>query len=223
LLAVHGAFARLALDRAELQSLGVEQVERLVERLVPDVGHLDLRVADPDAEDDRRVTRALEVRAGPLVDHATDQVHWLGDSLDGTLARVRRAERPRYGYYLDHLADAVATALVGLGLGLSAHMHLTAGLVLVIAYLALSINSYLETQALGRFTLGYGRLGPTEARLALIALLSAVALGAEVSLLGLTLLDLVALGGAGMMAVALAGRAFGNLRALAEREPYAAP
>ena len=50
-------------------------------------------------------------------------------------------------------------------------MHLAAGLVLVIAYLALSINSYLETQALGRFSLGYGRLGPTEARLALIALL----------------------------------------------------
>ena len=105
-------------------------------------------------------------------------VHWFGDSLDGTLARVRRAERPRYGYYLDHLADAAATALVGLGLGLSAHMHLAAGLVLVIAYLALSINSYLETQALGRFTLGYGRLGPTEARIGLIALLAAVALGA---------------------------------------------
>jgi phosphatidylglycerophosphate synthase len=150
-------------------------------------------------------------------------VHWLGDSLDGTLARVRRAERPRYGYYLDHLADAVATALVGLGLGLSAHMHLAVGLVLVIAYLALSINSYLETQALGRFSLGYGRLGPTEARLALIALLAAVALGAEVSVFGLTLLDLVALGAAGAMAVALAGRAFGNLRLLAEREPYAAP
>src|SRR3954449_3484105 len=125
----------------------------------------------------------LWVCAGLLV------VHWLGDSLDGTLARVRAAERPRYGYYVDHLADAVATALVGLGLGLSAEMHLAAGLVLVIAYLALSINSYLETQALGRFTLGYGRLGPTEARLALIGLLSAVACGVEVSVLGLTLLD----------------------------------
>jgi archaetidylinositol phosphate synthase len=147
-------------------------------------------------------------------------VHWLGDSLDGTLARVRRAERPRYGYYLDHLADAFATALVGLGLGLSAHMHLTAGLVLVIAYLALSINSYLETQALGRFTLGYGRLGPTEARLALIALLAAVALGAEVSFHGLTLLDLTALGAAGVMVLALAARAAGNLRVLAQREPY---
>ena len=150
-------------------------------------------------------------------------VHWFGDSLDGTLARVRRAERPRYGYYLDHLADAFATALIGVGLGLSAEMHLFAGLVLVIAYLALSINSYLETQALGRFSLGYGRLGPTEARLALIVLLSFVALGFEVSVLGLTLLDVVALGGAVVMVLALAARAFGNLRVLAEREPYTVP
>ena len=72
-------------------------------------------------------------------------------------------------------------------------MHLTAGLVLVIAYLALSINSYLETQALGRFTLGYGRLGPTEARLGLIALLAAVGARRRVAWRGLTLLDLAAL------------------------------
>src|SRR3954469_21830934 len=116
---------------------------------------------------------AFFVAAGLLV------VHWFGDSLDGTLARVRHAERPRYGYYLDHLADAAATALVGLGLGLSGEMHLAVALGLVIAYLALSINTYLETQALGRFTLGYGRLGPTEARLALFGLLAAVALGAH--------------------------------------------
>ena len=149
-------------------------------------------------------------------------VHWLGDSLDGTLARVRRAERPRYGYYLDHLADAVATALVGVGLGLSAHMHLAAGLVLVIAYLALSINSYLETHAFGRFRLGYGRLGPTEARLGLIALLAAVALGAEVTLGALTLLDVAALGAVAAMVLALTVRALGNLRTLAAREPYTA-
>src|SRR5204863_2217946 len=92
----------------------------------------------------------LWVASGLLV------VHWLGDSLDGTLARVRRAERPRYGYYLDHLADAVSTALIGLGLGLSAHMHLAVALALVVAYLAASINTYLETQALGRLRLGYG-------------------------------------------------------------------
>jgi archaetidylinositol phosphate synthase len=158
-----------------------------------------------------------------LVAAALLVVHWFGDSLDGTLARVRRAERPRYGYYLDHLADAVATALVGLGLGLSAHMHLFAGLVLVIAYLALSINSYLETQALGRFSLGYGRLGPTEARLGLIALLVVVACGVDVSVFGLTLLDVVALGAAGVMVLAGAARAVANLRVLAAREPYTAP
>src|SRR5687767_3299634 len=54
-------------------------------------------------------------------------VHWLGDSLDGTLARFRKHERPNYGYYVDHLADAAATAMIGIGLGLSDHMLLTTG------------------------------------------------------------------------------------------------
>src|ERR687895_1218316 len=89
-------------------------------------------------------------------------VHWLGDSLDGTLARVRGIERPKYGYYRDHLVDAVATALIGIGLGLSPHLPLASGMALVIAYFALSIYTYLETHALGVFRLGYGRLGPTE-------------------------------------------------------------
>jgi archaetidylinositol phosphate synthase len=178
---------------------------------------------------------ALAAAAGFAVAAATGRlwlcaallvVHWLGDSLDGTLARVRRAERPRDGYYLDHLADAAATALIGLGLGLSPHMHLAAALLLVIAYLALSINTYLETQALGRFTLGYGRLGPTEARLALIGLLAAVALGAHATAhilgLSLTLLDLAGGGAALVMLAAGCVRAFGNLRILAAREPYPA-
>ena len=76
-------------------------------------------------------------------------MHWLGDSLDGTLARVRRTERPTYGYYLDHLVDAVATAVIGIGLGLSPYMLLAVGFAIVVAYLVLSINTYLETQALG--------------------------------------------------------------------------
>jgi archaetidylinositol phosphate synthase len=105
-------------------------------------------------------------------------------------------------------------------------MHLAVALGLVIAYLALSINTYLETQALGRFTLGYGRLGPTEARLALLGLLAAVALGAHVAvpLLGttLTLLDVATGGAAVAMIVAGAVRAAGNLRTLARREPYPA-
>ena len=150
-------------------------------------------------------------------------VHWLGDSLDGTLARVRRIERPKYGYYLDHLVDAVATALIGIGLGLSPWMLLSVGLVIVIAYLVLSINTYLETHAFGVFTLGYGHFGPTEARLALIVLNTLLALGVglgfQVGGLGLTVLDLVGLAIAVAMAAALAGRAARNLRRLAELEP----
>jgi archaetidylinositol phosphate synthase len=154
-------------------------------------------------------------------------VHWLGDSLDGTLARVRRIERPKYGYYLDHLVDAVATALIGIGLGLSPWMLLSVGLLIVIAYLVLSINTYLETHAFGVFTLGYGGLGPTEVRLVLIALNTLIALGVglgfEVGGLGLTVLDLIGIGIAVVMAAGLAGRAARNLRRLAELEPAGKP
>ena len=156
-------------------------------------------------------------------------VHWLGDSLDGTLARVRRSERPRYGYYLDHLVDAVATALIGVGLGLSPYMLLVTGLVIVVAYLVLSINTYLETNVLGVFSLGYGRLGPTEARAGLIAVNTLLALGLAPSLpvagVGLGLLDLVGLGLAALMLAGLAVRAARNLRELARQEPaaHAAP
>jgi phosphatidylglycerophosphate synthase len=142
-------------------------------------------------------------------------LHWLGDSLDGTLARVRRSERPRYGYYLDHLVDAFATAAIGIGLGLSPYMLLAVGLAIVVAYLILSINTYLETHAFGVFTLGYGRFGPTEARLLLIAVNTLLVLG----VVGNGLLDLLGIGLAAVMIVALIGRAGRNLRRLAELEP----
>ena len=148
-------------------------------------------------------------------------VHWLGDSLDGTLARVRRSERPRYGYYLDHLVDAIATALIGVGLGLSPYMLLATGMVIVIAYLVLSINTYLETKVFGVFSLGYGRLGPTEARLALVAINTLLAFGVGPVVAGLSVLDVVVLGVAGAMAVALVVRALRNLRELARLEPQA--
>jgi archaetidylinositol phosphate synthase len=152
-------------------------------------------------------------------------VHWLGDSLDGTLARVRGIGRPRYGYYLDHLVDAVATAMIGIGLGLSPHMLLSVGTLLVVAYLVLSINVYLESQALGRFSIGYGRIGPTEARIGLIALNTALALGLDLRVtvagLGITALDVAGIAVAvGMLAI-LAVRARRNLRELSEAEPSA--
>ena len=152
-------------------------------------------------------------------------VHWLGDSLDGTLARVRRTERPRYGYYLDHLVDAVATALIGIGLGLSPHMLLATGLVLVLAYLVLSINTYLETNVLGVFSLGYGRLGPTEARLGLVAVNTVPALGLAPAVsvfgIGIGLLDVVGLALAALMLAGLGVRAARNLSELARLEPPA--
>src|SRR4051795_7220315 len=104
-------------------------------------------------------------------------VHWFGDSLDGTLARVRGIERPRYGYYLDHLVDAISTALIGIGLGLSPYMLLSVGTLIVVGYLVLSINVYLEAHTLGRFSIGYGFVGPTEMRLLLIVLNTALAIG----------------------------------------------
>ena len=141
-------------------------------------------------------------------------VHWFGDSLDGTLARVRRIERPTYGYYLDHMVDGLATAAIGVGLGLSGHMLLATGLVIVVAYLLLSINTYLETSAFGVFALGYGRFGPTEARVGLAALNVALFCGA-----GVQWLDVAGLAAAGGMVLMLLVRVARNLRVLAEREP----
>jgi archaetidylinositol phosphate synthase len=153
-------------------------------------------------------------------------VHWLGDSLDGTLARVRGIERPRYGYYLDHLVDAISTACIGIGLGLSPFMLLATGALIVVAYLVLSINVYLESYALGRFSIGYGRIGPTEVRLVLIALNVALALGAGLDFklagIGMTAFDVVGLGVAAVMCVLMVGRAAANLRRLSRDEPGAA-
>jgi len=152
-------------------------------------------------------------------------VHWLGDSLDGTLARVRGIERPRYGYYLDHLVDAVSTVCIGIGLGLSPFMLLSIGALIVVAYLVCSINVYLESQAFGRFSIGYGRIGPTEVRLILIALNTALALGVPLSFhiasLGLTVFDVAGLAIAAVMCALLFGRAVANLRALSHDEPAA--
>jgi phosphatidylglycerophosphate synthase len=152
-------------------------------------------------------------------------LQWVGDSLDGTLARVRKIERPTYGYYLDHLVDAIATAAIGIGLGLSPYMLLSIGTLIVVGYLVLSINVYLESFAFGRFNIGYGYVGPTEMRLILIALNTALALGSGLGFnlvgLDLTPLDLIGLAIVSVMAVLLVGRAGRNLRELAGREPAA--
>src|SRR5205809_6934443 len=128
-------------------------------------------------------------------------VQWLGDSLDGTLARVRGAERPRYGYYLDHVVDAFATAIIGLGLALSPYVNPCVALGVVVVYLALSINVYLESNVFGVFRLAYGRLGPTEVRIILIAVNAVLALIAPGPGLYLVASATVALLGVGMVAM----------------------
>jgi phosphatidylglycerophosphate synthase len=111
-------------------------------------------------------------------------VNWFGDSLDGTLARVRQIERPKYGYYIDHMVDAVNTAVIGAGVGLSPYVGLPIAMVLVILYLCLSINVYLESSVFGLFELGFGIFGPTEVRLLLV--LANTGLFAGASWAGLT-------------------------------------
>ncbi len=96
-------------------------------------------------------------------------LNWLGDSLDGTLARVRQQLRPRYGFYVDHMVDTFgALALMG-GLALSGYMHPWIALGLLVGFLMLSIQSYLATHALGEFRLSFWRFGPTELRILLSA------------------------------------------------------
>ena len=150
-------------------------------------------------------------------------VNWLGDSLDGTLARVRHTERPRYGYYLDHAVDAYATAAIGIGLGLSPYVSLGVALGLVVVYLWLSINVYLESTVFGAFRLAYGRLGPTEVRLILIAVNTGLALHHRVPWLAgvpiRPLADGLCIALALAMFALLVSRFTRNLRDLARLEP----
>ena len=105
-------------------------------------------------------------------------VHWFGDSLDGSLARFRRIERPRYGYFLDHSCDGLATLLILAGMGASPYIRMDVALVALAGYLLLSIHAYLAARVVGEFKLSYLSAGPTELRLMLIGMtLAMMALG----------------------------------------------
>src|SRR6202163_4677304 len=94
-------------------------------------------------------------------------LNWLGDSLDGTLARVRNRQGPRYGFYVDHMSDSFgAVALMG-GLAISGYMSPEVAIGLLIAFLMLSLQTYLATHTLGEFRLSFWRFGPTELRILL--------------------------------------------------------
>jgi len=95
-------------------------------------------------------------------------LNWLGDSLDGTLARVRRQERPRYGFYVDHMVDVLGAVALMCGLGASGLLHWPAAMAMLIAFLVLSSESYLAAYTLQCFELSQGIFGPTEIRILLI-------------------------------------------------------
>jgi archaetidylinositol phosphate synthase len=149
-------------------------------------------------------------------------INWFGDSLDGTLARVRQQQRPRYGFYLDHVVDvANATAMFG-GLACSGLMSPMLAAGLLVAYLLLSAESFLATHALGVFRIAFGGFGPTELRIVLSVGALTVLVKPMASPLGLGPWRLFDVGGSvavAGMAIVFVLSAIRNARALAALEP----
>ena len=94
-------------------------------------------------------------------------LNWFGDSLDGTIARARNCQRPRYGFYVDHMIDSFGAVFLMGGLGLSGYIDWRIAMCMLIAFLLLSIESYLTTYTLGVFRLSFAKFGPTEIRILL--------------------------------------------------------
>jgi phosphatidylglycerophosphate synthase len=94
-------------------------------------------------------------------------LNWFGDSLDGTLARVRQKQRPRYGFYVDHILDSIGSVALMGGLALSGYMSAGIAMSLLVLFLLLSIQSYLATYTLGEFHMSFWSFGPTELRVLL--------------------------------------------------------
>jgi archaetidylinositol phosphate synthase len=155
---VHGSFMAAAEKRALVW---------MAERMPAWVNSDHLSLLGFGAQIATGVCYALAVREPHMLLAAIGglAVNWFGDSLDGTLARVRQQQRPRYGFYVDHMIDSIgAVAMMG-GLALSGYMHPAIAIGLLIAFLLLSIQSYLATYTLGEFHLSFWRFGPTELRI----------------------------------------------------------
>lgn len=133
-------------------------------------------------------------------------VNWLGDSLDGTLARYRNRLRPRYGFYVDHMTDTFGGACLMLGLALSGFQHWQISIGMLVSFLVLSIESYLATYTIGKFRMSYALFGPTEIRILLMIGNIALLFRPNAHLMGHTFL-LFDVGGviamAGMLAMAI--------------------
>ncbi len=95
-------------------------------------------------------------------------LHWFGDSLDGTLARYRKIERPKYGYFVDHSLDSFTEFLIAFGVGLSPYVRLEYALFALTGYLLMSVSVYVRTYVTGVFQISYGKFGPTEIRVVIV-------------------------------------------------------
>lgn len=95
-------------------------------------------------------------------------INWFGDSLDGTLARYRDIQRPRYGFFIDHIVDVVVEAMIILGLGLSPYVRFDLAALALVGYLMLSVMVYVQQIVTNEFRISYGKLGPTEIRVIVI-------------------------------------------------------
>lgn len=147
-------------------------------------------------------------------------LNWLGDSLDGTLARFRQRSRPRYGFYVDHLVDAFGALFLIGGLALSGYMSAGIAAALLIAYFLVSIDIYLATYALGVFKISFGPFGGTELRLLLILANLALLAHPRLTVLGwqVLLFDVVGVAAVAALALVLAVSTARNVRALYQLE-----
>jgi phosphatidylglycerophosphate synthase len=106
-------------------------------------------------------------------------VNWYGDSLDGTLARYRKIERPKFGFYIDHTVDAVAEFLTIIGIGMSPFLRLDIAAFALIGYLLMSVHVYVRTAVDGVFKISYGIFGPTELRIIIVFVNIAILLATD--------------------------------------------
>jgi len=91
-------------------------------------------------------------------------VNWFGDSLDGSLARYRKIERPKYGFFVDHTVDAFSQLLIFAGMGLSPYVSFNIAILALVGYLLMTVYVYVDTYVTGVFTISFGKFGPTEIR-----------------------------------------------------------
>jgi archaetidylinositol phosphate synthase len=148
-------------------------------------------------------------------------VNWFGDSLDGTVARVRNHLRPRYGFYVDHLVDAFGALFLLVGLTASGLVSERVALALLVTYFLFSINMYLATCSLGVFKLSYGLFGGTELRILLAVVNLLVLSYPRVALGGRTFLlfDVLAGSGTAILAVITLRSAAQVTKRLYDQEP----